>query len=127
MEKQREEGRHECVEDVEGWEGRYRGWVEGQRQRLEGESQERRVGFWSEDGDFLRRGRVGYDLNRKRGGCRVEQGRMHEAVFVAVAVPQQHARFLLLSSDNSFGLQVSARFAVELMSYCYVGGVVEGH
>lgn len=52
---------------------------------------------------------------------------MHEAVFIAVAVPQQHASFLLLSSNNSFGLQVSARFAVKLMSYCYVGGVVEGH
>ena len=52
---------------------------------------------------------------------------MHEAVLVTVAVPQQHAGLLLLSPADSFGLQISARFAVELVSDCYVGGVVEGH
>ena len=52
---------------------------------------------------------------------------MHEAVSVAVAVPQQHAGFLLLSSADGFGLQVGARFSVELVRDCYVGGVVEGH
>lgn len=52
---------------------------------------------------------------------------MHEAVFVTVAVPQQHAGLLLLSPADSFGLQIGARFAVELVSDCYVGGVVEGH
>lgn len=52
---------------------------------------------------------------------------MHEAVFVAVAVPQQHAGFLLLGPADGFGLQVSARFAVELMSDCDVRGVVQGH
>lgn len=52
---------------------------------------------------------------------------MHEAVSTAVAVPQQHAGFLLLSSADSFVLQVGARFSVELMGDCYIRGVVEGH
>ena len=54
MEEEGEEGGHEGVEDVEGWEGRDRGWVEGQCECLEGEGEEGRVGFWGEDCDSLR-------------------------------------------------------------------------
>lgn len=52
---------------------------------------------------------------------------MHEAVFVAIAVPEQHAGFPLLSPADGFGLQVGARFAVEFVGDCHVGGLIEGH
>lgn len=127
VEEEGEEGGDEGVEDVEGWEGDY-GWgVEGQGQGLEGEGDEGRAGFGGEDYDSLRIRSVRRDFDGKRGGRRVEQGRMHEAVLVAVTVPEQHAGFLLLSPADGFGLQVSAGFAVELVGDCYVGGVVEGH
>ena len=62
--------------------------MEGEGERLEGEREERRVGFRGEDCDVLRVRRVRDDVNGERCGCRVEQCRMHDAVFVAVAVPQ---------------------------------------
>ena len=35
VEEECEEGRHKCIEDVEGWKSRYSRCVEGQFQRLE--------------------------------------------------------------------------------------------
>ena len=52
---------------------------------------------------------------------------MHEAVAVTVAVPEQHARFLLLGPADGFRLQLPARFAVELARDRYGGRVVQGH
>ena len=52
---------------------------------------------------------------------------MHEAVSVAIAIPQQHAGFLLLSPADGFRLQVGAGFAVELVCDCDVGRLIEGH
>ena len=94
---------------------------------MEGEGEEGGVGFGGEDGDPLRRrgGRGDLDGERGRGG--VEQRRVHEAVAVAVAVPQQHAGFVLLGPADGFGLQVGARFAVQPVGDGHVGGVVQGH
>ena len=85
------------------------------------------MGFRGEDGDFFRVGRVRDDFDGQRRGDRVEQGRVHEAILVAVAVPEQHAGFLLLRSADGFGLEVGARFAVELMSNGYGGGMIKSH
>lgn len=101
--------------------------MEGQHQSLKGECEKRSVGLWSKYCDFQRIRRVGYDLDRKRCSCSIEQSRMHEAVFVAIVVPEQHAGFPLLSPADSFGLQIGARFAVEFVGDCYVGGLVESH
>ncbi len=127
MEEEGEEGGHEGVEDVEGWEGRDGGRVEGQGQRVEGEGEEGGVGFGGEDCDCLRIRRVRDDFDRERRGGRVEQGRVHEAVLVAVAVPEQQAGFVLLGAADGFGLQVRARGAVELVGHGDGGGVVESH
>ncbi len=52
---------------------------------------------------------------------------MHQTVFVARVVPEQHASFLLLSAGDSFFLEVGACFAVEFVSDCDARGLVEGH
>lgn len=128
MEEEGEEGRHQCVEDVEGWEGPDGGGVERQGQRVEGERQQRGVvRFRGEDRDSLRVRRVRCDSDRERRGGRVEQGRVHEAIPVAVAVPEQHAGFVLLGPADGFGLEVGARFAVELVGDRYGGGMIDGH
>jgi len=57
----------------------------------------------------------------------VEEGGVHEAVFVARIVPEEHAGFLLLGAGDGFRLEVGAGFAVELVGYGYVGGLVECH
>lgn len=128
VEEEREEGRHQCVEDVEGWEGPDGGGVERQGQGVEGEREEGGVvRFRGEDRDGLRVRRVRCDADGERRGGRVEQGRVHEAVPVAVAVPEQHAGFVLLGPADGFRLEVGARFAVEPVGDCYGGGVIDGH
>ncbi len=52
---------------------------------------------------------------------------MHEAVFVAGVVPEEHAGFLLLCAVNGFGLKFSARLTIEPVRDRHVGRLVECH
>lgn len=52
---------------------------------------------------------------------------MHQTIFIAGIIPEEHAGFLLLSAADSFGLQLDAGFAVKFVCNSYVGRLVESH
>ena len=51
---------------------------------------------------------------------------MDNVVATGIAVPQKIGGFGITNPEERFGLEVFAVLAVEVVRYCYRGGVVEG-